>query len=189
VNFPDAPEQIAASPPPMPPPVIRVATPADAAMLAALAERTFRDTFAAVNTTQDMAAHAAASYGVDKQLAEIESAHIRTLIADIDGVAAGYAQLRIGHAPECVKAHRAVELWRFYIDREWIGHGLAQRLMEAAVTEAQALDASAFWLGVWEHNARAIAFYRKFGFVEVGAHVFRLGDDAQTDLIMQRSTI
>ena len=165
---------------------IRRAVATDAATLAALAERTFRDTFAAVNTAENMAAHAAATYGVEKQLAEIESAQIRTLLVEAEGAAAGYAQLRIGHQPECVNADDAVELWRFYIDRAGIGRGLAQRLMEAVFAEAIALGGRTLWLGVWEHNPRAIAFYRKCGFAEVGAHVFRLGDDAQTDLIMQR---
>jgi len=165
---------------------IRHASAADAATLAALAERTFRDTFTEVNTPENMAAHAAASYGIDKQRAEIESDRIRTLLVELDGVVAGYAQLRNGHHPDCVSAENAIELWRFYIDRSGIGRGLAQRLMQAVVVEAAEWNGRALWLGVWEHNPRAIAFYRKCGFVEVGAHVFRLGDDAQTDLIMQR---
>ncbi|MBS0584372.1 MAG: GNAT family N-acetyltransferase [Proteobacteria bacterium] len=165
---------------------VRRAAAADAAMLAALAERTFRDTFAAVNTPRNMAAHAAASYGADKQLAEIEAEQIRTLLVEDGGIVAGYAQLRLGAAPDCVNAQAAVELWRFYIDRGWIGRGLAPRLMDAVVAEAIALGARTLWLGVWERNPRAIAFYRKCGFVDVGAHVFRLGDDAQTDRIMRR---
>ena len=165
---------------------IRHASAADAATLAALAERTFRDTFTEVNTPENMAAHAAASYGIDKQREEIESDRIRTLLVELDGVVAGYAQLRNGHHPDCVSAENAIELWRFYIDRSGIGRGLAQRLMQTVVVEAAEWNGRALWLGVWEHNPRAIAFYRKCGFVEVGAHVFRLGDDAQTDLIMQR---
>jgi len=165
---------------------IRRASAADAANLAALAERTFRDTFTEVNTPENMAAHAAASYGIDKQREEIESDRIRTLLVELDGVVAGYAQLRNGHHPDCVSAENAIELWRFYIDRSGIGRGLAQRLMQAVVVEAAEWNGRALWLGVWERNPRAIAFYRKCGFVEVGAHVFRLGDDAQTDLIMQR---
>ena len=165
---------------------IRHASAADAATLAALAERTFRDTFTEVNTPENMAAHAAASYGIDKQREEIESDRIRTLLVELDGVVAGYAQLRNGHRPDCVSAENAIELWRFYIDRSGIGRGLAQRLMQAVVVEAAEWNGRALWLGVWEHNPRAIAFYRKCGFIEVGAHMFRLGDDAQTDLIMQR---
>lgn len=166
---------------------IRRATAVDAAALAALAERTFRDTFAAVNTPDNMAAHAAASYGVEIQLAEIASERIRTLLVEDGGITTGYAQLRLGPAPDCVKTERAVELWRFYIDRDWIGRGLAPRLMDAVVAEAAALGRHTLWLGVWEHNPRAIAFYRKCGFVEIGAHTFQLGDDAQTDRIMQRA--
>ena len=166
---------------------IRPAIASDAAVLAALAERTFRDTFAASNTTGDMAAHVAASYAEDKQRAEIESTRIRTLIAESEGVVAGYAQLRLGEPPQCVDARDGVELWRFYIDKAWIGRGLAPRLMEAVIAAGRSLGAPVLWLGVWERNPRAIAFYRKFAFVEAGSHVFQLGADAQTDLIMQRS--
>ena len=165
---------------------IRSPIASDAATLAALAERTFRDTFAGANTAEDMAAHVAASYAEDKQRAEIESPQIRTLIAEIESAAAGYAQLRLGESPQCVQAPRAVELWRFYIDKAWLGRGLAQQIMDVVVAEARKLDASVLWLGVWEHNPRAIAFYRKCGFIEIGSHVFRLGADAQTDLIMRR---
>ena len=165
---------------------IRPAAPADAAALADLAERTFRDTFAAVNTPADVAAHIAASYSPAMQLAEIESPQIRTMLVENDDGAIGYAQLRRRHTPECVTTDGAIELWHLYIDRAWLGHGVAQRLMEAVLAEAAKLDMQTIWLGVWERNPRAIAFYRKCGFHEVGAHVFHLGSDAQTDLIMVR---
>jgi ribosomal protein S18 acetylase RimI-like enzyme len=77
-------------------------------------------------------------------------------------------------------------LKRFYIDRAWQGTGLAQLLMRATFDAAIASGARTVWLGVWEHNPRAIAFYRKFDFVEVGSHAFMLGRDRQTDLIMMR---
>ena len=79
-----------------------------------------------------------------------------------------------------------MELKRFYIDRAWQGAGLAQALMRATLDAAIVSGARTLWLGVWEHNPRAIAFYRKFGFVEVGMHDFMLGRDRQTDLIMAR---
>ncbi len=168
---------------------IRPAAPADATALADLAERTFRDTFGAVNTPANVAAHIAASYSPAKQLTEIESPQIRTLLVAHDDCAIGYAQLRSGHVPECVTTGAAIELWHFYIDTAWLGHGVAQRLMEAVFAEAMDLDAEAIWLGVWQRNPRAIAFYRKRGFHEVGAHVFHLGGDAQVDSIMVRDLV
>lgn len=79
-----------------------------------------------------------------------------------------------------------MELWRFYLAQEWQGQGLAQTLMQRVDEEAHRTGAQTLWLGVWEHNERAKAFYRKCGFVDVGAHVFMVGTDAQTDRILVR---
>jgi ribosomal protein S18 acetylase RimI-like enzyme len=163
---------------------IRHADPTDAQRLADLALRTFHDTFAYQNSAEDMAAHIARSYSKELQLAQIQAPAIRSLVVEQDGDLIGYAQLRSGHTPDCVASTQAIELWRFYIDRAWVGQGIAQRLMQAVHDEALASNADTIWLGVWEHNARAIAFYRKCGFREVGAHDFHLGSDQQTDLIM-----
>ena len=165
---------------------IRRAVPADADLLADLAARTFHDAFAADNRPEDMAAHMAHAFGPARQLAEITSADIVTFLADCDGPAA-FAQVRRGPAPSCVVSPRPIELWRFYVDRPWHGRGIAGRLMQAVLGEAIAAGATAVWLGVWERNPRAIAFYTKSGFVDVGAHEFRLGTDVQTDRVMVRS--
>ena len=164
---------------------IRRAVPADAVPLADLATRTFSDTFGADNTPEDMAQHLAKSYGPTQQLAEIASPKTITLLAHCDGLAA-FAQLRHGPAPACVLATDPIELWRFYVDKGWHGRGIAKQLMQAVLDEAAEAGVSAIWLGVWERNPRAIAFYRKFGFEDVGAHEFRLGADLQTDRIMVR---
>jgi ribosomal protein S18 acetylase RimI-like enzyme len=99
---------------------------------------------------------------------------------------AGYSHLTAGEAPDSVSGADPLELKRFYIDRAWHGTGLAQMLMHATLDAAIAAGARTLWLGVWEHNPRAIAFYRKFAFVEAGTHEFMLGRDRQTDLIMMR---
>ena len=165
---------------------IRRAVPEDAEPLAGLAARTFRVTFEAYTSPEDMAAHLAGSYSPSLQLAEITSPEITTLLAVCDGLAA-FAQLRSGPPPPCVTAARPVEVWRFYVDQPWHGRGIAQRLMQAAIDEAASMGATAVWLGVWENNARAIAFYGKLGFVDVGSHEFLVGNDPQTDRVMVRS--
>lgn len=165
---------------------IRRAVPADAEPLADLAARTFRVTFVADTRPEDMAAHLAGSYSPARQRAEIASPEITTLIAAIGDDLAAFAQLRGGPPPSCVTSTRPVEVWRFYVDHAWHGRGVAQRLMQAAIDEAAATGATAVWLGVWENNARALAFYRKFGFVDVGSHEFLVGSDAQTDRVMVR---
>ena len=79
-----------------------------------------------------------------------------------------------------------LELKRLYVARAWHGQGVAQALMEAALDAARARGAATLWLGVWERNPRAAAFYRKYGFERVGEHTFMLGADAQTDWLLVR---
>ncbi len=166
---------------------IKLGVPADAPALAELAARTFRDTFAADNRAEDMALHIARAYGTSHQQRELVDPNITTLLIEIDGQLAGYAQLRSGAAPECVTGESPVELWRFYIAQPWHGRGAAHALMRRVEVEACRRGRRTLWLGVWERNERAKAFYRKTGFVDVGAHVFVVGTDAQTDRILVRS--
>lgn len=167
-------------------PVLRKAIPSDARQLSLLAERTFRETFGAANTIQDMELHCRASYGDAIQAGEIAAADMLTLLSEDDGRLVGFAQLRWGRAPECVAAKAPGEIQRMYVDRDWHGKGVAQGLMQACLGEMQARSTDVVWLGVWERNPRAIAFYRKFGFAAVGDHVFLLGADPQRDIVMAR---
>jgi len=125
-------------------------------------------------------------YGVAQQEAELANPEITTLLAKVDGELAGYAQLRANAVPDCVKGSTPLELWRFYIAARWHGLGIAQALMNSVEMEARAREAQTLWLGVWERNERAKAFYRKCGFADVGSQVFVLGTDSQTDRIMVR---
>ena len=105
----------------------------------------------------------------DLQRAEILDAGLDTLLAcDASGAIAGFAQLRVAHPPAGIAVHAPVELKRFYVDKPWHGQGLARTLMQAAEQAARARGARELWLGVWERNERAQAFYRKCGFRKVG---------------------
>ena len=163
---------------------IRPASAEDAAVVADLARRTFYDTFASTNDPTDMALHLQTAYGVDQQTREIADRDITTLLVEIEGQAVAYAQVRAGHVPECVTDPAAVELWRFYVDRQWHGRGIAQQLMARVTTVARQRGAKTLWLGVWERNDRARAFYAKCGFADVGQHIFLFGNDPQTDRVM-----
>jgi ribosomal protein S18 acetylase RimI-like enzyme len=165
---------------------IRTARPDDARQLADLAEATFRDTFGAANTAQDMNVHCRASYGEAIQAAEIARPDMLTLLGEADGRLTGFAQLRWGDAPACVTSAAAGEIQRLYVAREWHGKGVARALMHACLEAMRARGSEVVWLGVWERNPRAIAFYRKFGFAEVGEHVFAVGSDPQRDIVMAR---
>ncbi len=165
---------------------IRLAFPSDALALSDLASRTFRDTFAAENTAEDMAIYLATAYSVAQTEHELSDAGMATLVAESGVTLIAFAQLRLGSAPPGVKTDAPMEIWRFYVDKPWHGQGIAATLMARADAHAAALGAKTLWLGVWERNARGIAFYRKAGFADVGSQEFVLGTDVQTDRVMLR---
>ena len=167
---------------------IRRAIASDEVALSRLATRTFSDTFARDNRPEDMAAYIAASHSPALQLAEITSPQFTTLLAGTDEHIA-FAQLKHGPAPACVTAPHSVELYRFYVEHAWHGRGIAAQLMRAVLAEAEAAGTATVWLGVWERNPRATAFYHKWGFVDVGTQLFHLGADVQTDRLMVRARV
>jgi len=162
---------------------IRLATLDDAASVAALAARTFAETFGADNRPDDMAAHLASAYGVVQQSAEIASTEYVTLLAFADDVLAAFAQVRRKVPPACVTGPAPIEIHRFYVDRRWHGLGVARPLMEACVDAVRGFDGHTAWLSVWGKNPRAQAFYAKCGFTQVGEADFWVGPDRQTDHI------
>lgn len=166
---------------------IRRGADADAARLTEFGRRTFHETFAADNDPADMAAYLAEAFTPSVQEAELTRPECTCLVAEVDGVLAGYAYLLDRSPHDEVPASHPVELQRFYVDRSWHGKGVGAALMREIVDTATALGGDALWLGVWEHNARALAFYRKQGFERVGAQTFRLGADVQTDDVMRRT--
>jgi ribosomal protein S18 acetylase RimI-like enzyme len=171
------------------PSFIRPASEDDADRLAKLAERTFRDTFAADNAPADMEAYVAESLSLDRVRAELADSKTTFLLAFIGdaGEPAGYAKLRSGTPDPSVTGDDPIELERLYVDRRMIGQRVGAALMRGCLNFAQSAGFQTIWLGVWERNTHAIAFYERWGFEAVGDHVFRLGSDNQRDLIMQRS--
>ena len=166
--------------------LIREAKPSDAKLLSKVAEETFRATFAVANTPENMDAHCRDSYGESLQAAEILNPSMVTLLGEDEGQLVGFAQIRWGAPPECVSGEKPGEVHRLYVVDRWQGKGVAQALMNACIEQMRRKGSDVVWLGVWEHNPRAISFYRKYGFVEVGDHTFPLGSDPQRDIVMVR---
>ncbi len=166
---------------------IRRAVVTDAPALAEFGRRTFHDTFAPDNDPADMAAYLAEAFAPEKQAAQLAAPGRTCLFAEVDGALVGYACLMDGAQHRDAGGAHPVELERFYVDRRWHGRGVAAPLMMAVVQYARAVGADVLWLGVWERNARAIAYYRKQGFERVGAQTFHLGADVQTDDVMRRA--
>ena len=169
--------------------VVRRATPADAAPLSRLGATTFRETFAGENTPEDMAGYLAEAFTPDRQAAEISDPAGTVLLAECQTTSGepdliGYVHLVSGQAPAAVQGPAPMELKRLYVVAAWQGRGVAQALMDAALDAARDRGAQTFWLGVWERNPRALAFYGKYGFTRVGEHTFVLGADQQKDWLL-----
>jgi ribosomal protein S18 acetylase RimI-like enzyme len=167
---------------------ILAAVEADTVPFAEFGARTFYESFIADNTPEDMEKHLATAWHPDLQRREILDPTIDTLLArDSRGVLAGFAQVRDKIAPEGIATQQPIELWRFYVDKPWHGRGLARALMEAVFERARARGGRDLWLGVFERNERARAFYRKCGFEKVGDKIFVVGNDPQRDHVMMRT--
>ena len=165
---------------------IRRATPADAGRVAAFASAAFVDTFGADNRPEDMRAYLAESFGEDAQRSELEDPAVTVLLAESGRELVGYAMLRDGDVATPVDSASAIEIVRLYAGKQWIGAGIGALLMRSCLNEARFLGKDTVWLGVWERNARAIEFYRRWGFVDVGSQSFQLGGDLQSDRVMAR---
>ncbi len=167
---------------------IRRGNPRDAETLAPLAVKIFNDTFAAnpLNKPEDMRDYIAEFMSVaafEQELADKDSVFF---IAESDGEMVGYAKLKESSTEDSVADANPIELCRLYVAHEFHGAGIANELMDECFVEATAKKFQTMWLGVWEFNFRAQRFYEKLGFQAVGKHIFQLGSDAQTDLVMEK---
>ena len=150
---------------------------------------TFGETFDGENTPENMVRYVSEAFTPERQAAEIADHAGTVLLAERpassgDMELVGYVHLLSGPAPAAVQGPAPLELKRLYVARTWHGQGVAQALVEAAFEAARARGAQTLWLGVWELNPRAIAFYVKYGFTRVGEHTFLLGADPQTDWVL-----
>lgn len=166
---------------------VRRATIDDADIIAELGARTFHETYAADNTEADMSDYLATHFNAAQQTAELAHPASMFLLAEVGGAAAGYAKLHAGEQSKHVEGVRPIELVRLYVSREWLGRRVGETLMRACLDEAWRAGYETIWLGVWERNARAQAFYRKWNFRDVGEHIFQLGSESQRDIVMERA--
>jgi len=167
---------------------IRQATHDDAKVLTDLAYTTFWDAFAhhPKNAPDDLNHYMRQAFNLDQTTKELAEDNSVFLIAEIEGEAAGYAKLITDTIEDGIMAERPIELNRLYSHQQFLGKGIGQALMDACLERARTDAHDVMWLGVWEFNPRAQRFYEKNGFRLVGSHVFLLGEDPQTDLLMQR---
>ena len=167
---------------------IRIATKKDAEVLADLSRRTFYDSFAKVNTPENMDRFMNTQFTREQLIEEVGVPGNTFLLAYLDAVLAGYTRLCENQPPPelAATAASAIELVRIYSEQHAIGKGVGKALMQYCLQLAGDKNKEWIWLGVWEHNHRAIDFYTKWGFEKFGEHIFLVGDDPQTDWWMKR---
>ncbi len=168
---------------------MRKAREGDLVELAALAERTFRDSFGADNAPADIDTYVVKSLSFDNIRAEYADPRTVFMLAyDCDSSdIVGFAKLRAGASHARSTAMRPIEIERLYADKPYIGTGVGAMMMQSCINYASTASCDELWLGVWERNRRAIEFYERWGFLKVGEQTFTLGSDSQNDHVMSRS--
>jgi len=162
------------------------ATISDVQILTDLGCRTFIETFSKDNSKEDMDLYVAETFNSKKQLSEIQDPKRYIEIACTKNEASGFLHLFDGPVDVAVTGNKPIEILRLYVDSKWHGKGIGPALMDRSLQIAKDQGFQTIWLGVWELNLRAQAFYKKYGFQVVGQHIFKLGNDEQIDLIMAR---
>ena len=165
---------------------IKEATTAEAGLIADLSRQTFYDSFAADNTPENMDKFMNEQFTRENLMKEVGAAGNIFLLAYIEDEVVGYTRLRETANPLLIHNGPAIEIARIYAVQKSIGKGVGSALMQQSINIARQKDARVIWLGVWEKNEKAIAFYTKWGFEKFSDHVFMLGNDAQTDWLMKK---
>ncbi|MFT3934795.1 MAG: GNAT family N-acetyltransferase [Chitinophagaceae bacterium] len=166
--------------------MIRYANTADAESIALLSRKTFYDTFAAVNSKEDMDKFMNETFSMDVLKKEVQEPSNIFITAFMGDELVGYAKMIESENPPQLRNVSSIEISRLYAAQHIIGKGIGKALMEKCISVGIEKNKSVIWLGVWEHNQRAISFYTKFGYQKFGEHPFILGNDVQTDWLMKK---
>jgi ribosomal protein S18 acetylase RimI-like enzyme len=157
----------------------------DVNQLQQISKQTFFETFSAVNSEENMTNYLEENLSINKLTSELENKNSVFYFAELNEKIIGYLKLNFAAAQTELNDDNALEIERIYVLQEFHGKNVGQLLYEKALQIANEKNADYLWLGVWEENARAINFYKKNGFVEFDKHIFMLGDDKQTDILMK----
>jgi ribosomal protein S18 acetylase RimI-like enzyme len=157
----------------------------DLAQLQKIGISTFSETFAEHNTKEDLEKYLKESFAADKLIAELENPDAAFYFAEVDDTVIGYLKINFGDAQTELKDNKSVEIERIYVLQAYHGKKIGQLLFNKAIEIAKEHQAHYVWLGVWEENHRALQFYKKNGFVQFDTHIFKLGNDEQTDIMMK----
>jgi ribosomal protein S18 acetylase RimI-like enzyme len=164
---------------------IKRATSSDLTLLQNIGRQTFSETFSEKNSEENMKKYLEEGFSVEKLTAELNNPDSEFYFASLENNVIGYLKINHGQSQTELKDERAMEIERIYVLKDFHGKNVGQLLYQKAIDIALVKKADYVWLGVWEENPRAINFYKKNGFVEFDKHIFVLGDDEQTDIMMR----
>lgn len=164
---------------------IKKATIHDIETLQFISKKTFTETFAEVNTPENLANYLHESFNLEQLTLEINNPNSEFYLATLDSEPIGYLKINFGIAQTEIINENALEIHRIYVLQAFHGKKIGQLLLDEVIKIANQTRVDSIWLGVWEENHRALQFYTKNGFVAFDTHVFTLGNDVQTDLLMQ----
>ncbi|MDN4166547.1 GNAT family N-acetyltransferase [Cytophagales bacterium LB-30] len=167
--------------------IVRVAKPSHLAKLLRIGRKTFRESFAASNTKKNIKEYIKVAFTEEKIEAELANPNSQFYFARSKGKIIGYLKVNMGDAQTELKQESGLEIERIYVLSTFHGMGVGQALFDKALKIAKENKSAYMWLGVWEENRKAISFYEKNGFTAFGSHIFQLGDEAQTDILMKLS--
>lgn len=165
---------------------IKSATLNDIKLLQDIGRKTFFETFSESNTAENMAKYLEDDFSIEKLTEELNNEHSEFYFAFLDDNVIGYLKLNFGISQTELQDNSSLEIERIYVLQEYHGKKVGQVLYEKAMQVAEEKNVTYVWLGVWEENPRAIRFYQKNGFVEFDKHIFVLGHDEQTDIMMRK---
>jgi diamine N-acetyltransferase len=164
---------------------IKRVTVNDIDRLEKIGRQTFSETFSAGNTQDNMKRYLEDRFSIERLTAELNNKNSEFYFATLDNTIIGYLKLNFGPSQTELKDDKALEIERIYVLKTFQGKKVGQMLYEKAIQIAKQTNVDYVWLGVWDQNPRAINFYKKNGFVEFDKHIFKLGSDEQTDIMMK----
>ena len=165
--------------------ILNRATISDINQLQQVSRQTFSETFSVVNTKENMRKYLDEELSTEKLTNELANPDSEFYFALLENNVIGYLKLNFGQSQTELKDDNAIELERIYVLKEFQGKSIGQFLYNYTIQIARQRDVDYLWLGVWENNIRARNFYQKNGLVEFDKHIFKLGNDVQTDIMMK----
>lgn len=165
---------------------IQKCTVEDLHTLQEISYETFQETFKDQNSPENMKAYLERAFNLKQLERELVTPFSQFFFTYVNNEVAGYLKVNTNEAQSEEMGDDSLEIERIYVRCKFQKHGLGKVLFNHAVEIAEKENKKTIWLGVWEKNENAIAFYKKMGFVQTGAHSFYMGDEEQTDLIMEK---